>query len=72
VDPRNEQVEGKRWKGCKYALDERFASSTVLVCGSVHTVQQLRGRDCGDSDILILLQLRLQALSNLSHGMRGG
>jgi hypothetical protein len=54
MDPRYKKIEGKHREGREHSLHKRFASSTVRLCSSVHTVQQLRGCDRGDSHLLFI------------------
>ncbi len=47
----DEQFEGYGRERGEHGLNE-FAADTVLRAGPVHAVQQLRGGDCGDPDLL--------------------
>jgi hypothetical protein len=62
-----QEVEGQR-RQCGYdRLDEGLTAGLVLWGRPVHAVQQLRGRNCGDADILIRPQLPFQSLAHLGH-----
>jgi hypothetical protein len=54
MDPRYKKIEGKHREGREHSLHKHFASSTVRLRSSVHTVQQLRGCDRGDSHLLFI------------------
>jgi hypothetical protein len=63
-----EQAEGQRGKRDQDRLDEGLTAGPVLRCGSVHAVEQLRGRDGGDPDLFVGSQLLFQAPAHLCHG----
>jgi hypothetical protein len=66
------QVEGEHGKCVQYRCDEGFASDAVLLCGSVDSAQQLRGRDGGYRDQLIAAKVVLEPLADGLHRVLGG
>ena len=63
-----EQTEGQRGKRGKDCLDEGLTAASVLRGGTMYAMQQLRGRDGGDTDLLVRPHLFFQSLAHLSHG----
>jgi hypothetical protein len=72
VDPRNEQVEGKCRERGEDGLHKCFALSAMLIRGTMHTVQELGGRDGGDAHLLSLAQPSFKTLCHRLHGPRDG
>jgi hypothetical protein len=63
-----QEVEGQRRKRGYDRLDEGLTAGPVLRGRPVHAMQQLRGRNCGDADLLIRPQLSFQSPAHLGHG----
>jgi hypothetical protein len=61
MDTRYEQIECQCWERGEDRLDERLALCAMALAGTVYSVQQLGGGDGGDSDILGLPELSLEA-----------
>ena len=62
-----ETAEGQRGKRVQDRLDEGLTAGSVLGGSAVHAVQQLRGRNGGDPDLLVGPELILQAPAHLGH-----
>ncbi len=54
MDTRDEKVEAKGWERGEHSLYECFAATAMFLAGPVHPMQQLGGRDRGDSNFLVL------------------
>jgi hypothetical protein len=67
-----QEAEGQRRKRGQDALDEGLSASPVFRVSAVHAVQQLRGRDGGDPDLLVGSQLLFQAAAHLGQGASRG
>lgn len=67
MDPRDKQVEGEDWERVQYCRDECLTPSSMLLRGSVNSVQQLRGRDRADCDLLVAAKAVRQAAADGLH-----
>jgi hypothetical protein len=63
-----QKLKRQRRKRSYDRLDEGLSAGTVLVGRSMHAMQQLRGRNCGDANLLVTTQLFRQPIAHLSHG----
>jgi hypothetical protein len=64
-----EEAEGQRGERFQDRLDEGLAAYPVLRGGTVDAMQQLRGSNSGDPDLLVGPQLLFQASAHLGHGV---
>jgi hypothetical protein len=63
-----QELKSQRRK-CSYdRLDKGLTPGTVLGTRAMHAVQQLRGRNCGDADLLVGAQLSRKPPAHLGHG----
>jgi hypothetical protein len=63
-----QKLERQRRKRSYDRLDECLTAGPVLLGRAMHAMQQLRGRNCGDADLLVTTQLFGQPIAHLSHG----
>jgi hypothetical protein len=64
-----EEAEWQQRERGQNCLDEGLTACSVLRSGAMHAMQQLRGRDGGDPDLLVWAKMLFEAPAHFGHGV---